>query len=48
MEKEEIEKSQYGSDEAFKFLKKEQTKRKPPKLTQNQIFILKKDKKNKK
>ena len=48
MEKEEIEKSEYGSDGAFKFLKKEQTKRKPPKLTQNQIFILKKDKKNKK
>ena len=48
MEKEEIEKSEYGSDASFKFLKKEQTKRKPPKLTQNQIFVLKKDKKNKK
>lgn len=48
MDKEESEKSQYGNDDAYKFLKKEQTKRKPPKLTQAQIFELKKDKNKKK
>lgn len=43
MEKEETDKSQYGSDEAYKFLKKEKSKRKPPKLTQTQIFVMKKE-----
>ena len=41
----EPEKTQYGSDDAYAFLKKKESNRKPPKLTKNQIFDLKKTKK---
>ena len=40
-------KSSYGSTEPYKFLIKDKTQKKPPKLTQKQIFDMSKSKKDK-